>query len=236
MESDAQKKQQLSDETNALPEITANMSENARLLGLCKENEKVKVVHFFCKRDRQQIIIPFDAFLFNHSIHIQSPSNDLEIIHEIRNPDTRKCHVISCSLNIPQCKTYFCAGIARSVGSDLQLIQCKYSDGIIRPSIYCETRIAPDQGPIPTFTFNISQIIPQTCKHCGIYQEKIKKCKGCWENLRLRVYYCSKECQTIDFNRGRHKDVCGCRNHGAVNKRLREIAALGLDPESAFRS
>jgi hypothetical protein len=230
---DAQHKERLRDEPDRLQEITSIISQNARLLSLCEENEKIKVAHFFCQQDRQETYIPLNAFIFNYSILLQN-SDDLEIYNQIKDEATQNCHIIYCSLKTPQCKIYFCIGTARN--SHLTLMNYRYSDGVIRPTLHCITDRGSDHMITPPFTFNISQIIPQTCKHCGIYQENIKKCKGCWENLRIRVNYCSKECQKIDFNLGRHKDVCGCRSKRAVDRRLREIVALGLDPESAFRS
>ena len=46
-ETDTQQKEHMGDQRNSLSEITEVMTRNARLLGLCKANEKVVAAHFF---------------------------------------------------------------------------------------------------------------------------------------------------------------------------------------------
>ena len=222
-ETDTQKKEEMGDSRHhSLSEITELMTRNASLLGWCKADEKVKATHFFCKQDERQAYIPLNAFLFNYSIHTHS-FNDLEILYEVKDPVTQRTHIMFCSLKIPQGISFFCVGIAREHNVSLTTMDYMYSDGQRRPTICCNAD--PIAAP---FFFTISHFIFQTCKRCKKYQKNIKKCKGCWDNLGIRVSYCSKECQKLDYNRGGHKTVCGCMNRAACEKRRSEREYLGL--------
>ena len=175
-------------------------------------------IFFHKKRD----FSPLNAFLFNYSIHTQSFS-DLSIFHEVVDTATGNYHIIFCSLKIPQGVSRLCVWIARGHNAHLTTMDYTYGDWKKHPTIHYKT----DMITAP-FVFSISHIILQTCKLFGKYQENIKKCKGCWDNLRVRVSSCSKKCQTVDYNRGGHKKVCFCMNHAACEKRRYEFESLGV--------
>lgn len=54
----------------------------------------------------------------------------------------------------------------------------------------------------------VSISTPNVCTECkrGPKEVKLMACKRCFEHDRIRVLYCSKECQKADYNR--HKSTC----------------------------
>ena len=48
---------------------------------------------------------------------------------------------------------------------------------------------------------------PRVCHGCGIPAVKLKMCSRCFKVDRVRVYYCSKQCQRMDYYE-RHQFAC----------------------------
>lgn len=47
--------------------------------------------------------------------------------------------------------------------------------------------------------------VVKACLHCGQFMAKMKKCSKCEAELKLSSYYCSKNCQLLDWDR--HKAI-----------------------------
>ena len=48
---------------------------------------------------------------------------------------------------------------------------------------------------------------PRVCHGCGVPAVKLKMCSRCFKVDRVRVYYCSKQCQRMDYYE-RHQFAC----------------------------
>jgi hypothetical protein len=59
---------------------------------------------------------------------------------------------------------------------------------------------------------SVSHIDPYICSRCNRHIPDMLMCKGCHDVLKMSVRYCSKKCQSKDYNE-KHKFVCGanCR-------------------------
>ncbi len=210
----------------------------------CEQHETIKQRQYYRPLNNDKIIeyTPLDAFLFNYSAN--ASLSKLDIIDEEKYDRNENTHSIFFSLRNNHGEFYFFVELydtSAYENTHIDIIDHEYSNGerhlTIRSTVkYEDEEDYLDRSPSETSVLVLTHIIIQRCKSCFKYQGNIKMCKGCWDNLRIRVPYCSKTCQTKDFNQGRHKEVCGCRNHRVVDRRLGQITALGLNPESAFRS
>lgn len=66
-----------------------------------------------------------------------------------------------------------------------------------------------DKGFTGTVVVGISIHTPNTCLECKKPASatcKLRACSRCFENDRIRVLYCSSECQKLDYQR--HSSVC----------------------------
>jgi hypothetical protein len=197
----------------------------------CEQDRKLKLTNFFVVPRHDVEYIPIDAFFFNYSIHADWSDVHVEGVME----RAGRTQVIFFSVSIPQGVYYFYVGSL--IGSfSLELVNFKYRDRKEqRPTIICR-KIAPVDGQEQEHILLLSHVNFQKCDCCEVYKENIKKCHGCWDKLRIRVSYCSKECQKIDYNnQAQHKTVCGCNNTEACEKREAIIESLDMDPASDFK-
>jgi hypothetical protein len=198
---------------------------------LCEQGRKLKLTNFFVVPTHEEEYIPIDAFFFNYSIHADWSDVHVEGVLELAG----RTQVIFFSLSIPQGVFYFYVGSLIG-GFSLELVNFKYRDKREqRPTIICK-KFGVDDGEEQDHILLFSHVNFQKCERCDEYKENIKKCQGCWDKLRIRVSYCSKECQKIDYNHlAQHKRVCGCNNTEACEKREAKIESLGMDPASDFK-
>ena len=91
------------------------------------------------------------------------------------------------------------------------------SEGDIRRG--CKVSISSDDGTVQIVAkrghkvkgeliVGVSIFTPNVCTECkrGPKEVKLRACRRCFEHDRIRVLYCSKECQKADYDR--HKGTC----------------------------
>ena len=66
-------------------------------------------------------------------------------------------------------------------------------------------------NPDPKPNLFLTHINPYTCALCACNHARMRKCRRCWEELRICVRYCGKDCQRAHFKL-QHKYVCGYIN------------------------
>jgi hypothetical protein len=64
--------------------------------------------------------------------------------------------------------------------------------------------------PVEVSLLILTHIDPYMCTNCNVWQNKMRKCKGCWGRLSICVRYCGKGCQREHWQLG-HKFICGKR-------------------------
>ena len=89
-------------------------------------------------------------------------------------------------------------------GVELELVDVRDNTSTLHAAIEAKYSVESVELPFVILT----HIDPYTCTNCNVWKDKMRKCKGCWDNLRFCVRYCGKECQKEHWQLG-HKFICG---------------------------
>ena len=190
-----------------------------RSSGLCEHMNEMRVYPYVRYQKERIEYTPLNAFFENYSSYAT-----VDDVHKVET--TLDAHGNCCEMffmlkrsmtpppeNLPFFYSGFFIGGFSGSSFSLKLVDHQYSDGKSRLTLR-STQLNGDPNGFPPI-INLSLILFNKCTACGKYQPRIKKCKGCWDNLSLRVPYCDKTCQTNDFYAGGHKSICGARVHGS---------------------
>jgi hypothetical protein len=101
---------------------------------------------------------------------------------------------------------------------DLLSSNCQFKLGLLTPSQTAELTLSMTNlgNPSDIYTFMVTMIVPYTgCRLCATFsppvdtRTRMLKCGRCWKDLQFPVWYCSTECQALDYKRHRVCDGCG---------------------------
>jgi hypothetical protein len=171
------------------------------------------VVH----RGSGRVFIPLNALFFPYTMDAES--RDVEI----------RDFKIGQNMTVIELETaygnfYFTVNCLGNVAGGLSLSPRQtYADGQPRFTLISQN---PNARQIKFIA--ITRVDPYVCTNCNrTHVPKMQKCQGCWDNLRICVRYCSKECQRADYVE-RHRYICGCKANTSEK--------LSRDNEYASRS
>ena len=164
---------------------------------------------------KNKMIVPFNAFFYPYTIDVEN--DDVKTFAQTGEHDK----VIKMTTFYGD---FWFIAIAAEKTNSIRVKNHEgiYDDGIPRLSLECtlDSEACRIKGVREKSVITFARIDPYICANCGEHEPDMNKCKGCWDNLKICVRYCSRECQKHDYVQ-RHRHYCGCK-HGVEQSRRDE--------------
>ena len=160
---------------------------------------------------KKKFIVPFNTYFYPYTIDVKKDTN-VTIKKKINHQDT-----VLTSIETEYGIFWFIAKTNQPLNK-VDVEDHKYDDDITRLTLVCSQGNAPE-GVSKENLIIFARIDPYLCVNCGTHDPDMKKCRGCWDNLKICVRYCSKDCQKHDYVK-RHRYYCGCKPGVDQSRRL----------------
>ena len=163
---------------------------------------------------KNKMIVPFNAFFYPYTIDVENYS--VEIFELMGN------NAVVTKMITEYGDFWLVAIVVENTNSvHVNNDEDIYDDGIPRQSLQCTlySEVCRKKGVQDNSVIIFARIDPYICVNCGAHAPGMNKCKGCWDNLKMCVRYCSKECQKEDYVK-RHRHYCGCKTGTDRSRRL----------------
>jgi len=167
-----------------------------------EHNIKLDIKTIVQSKVQNKMIVPFNAFFYPYTIDVENDC--VETFEPMGN------HATVTKMKTVYGDFWFVAIAAENTNSvHVKNDKDIYADGISRLSLQCSLHSG---GVRDNSVIIFARIDPCICANCNRHNPEMRKCKGCWDNLKICVRYCNKECQKEDY-KNRHRYYCGCK-HG----------------------
>ena len=179
------------------------------------ENIKLDIKRLFQDQSinnlgNKTFIVPFNSFFYPYTIDVKED----ESVTIVKNwgRDT-----VLTRIETEYGPFWFIAKTSQPLNS-VDVKDHTYDDDITRLTLFCrQGKILHGLSKLNVIIF--ARVDPYICANCGAHAPGMNKCKGCWDNLKICVRYCNKECQKEDYVK-RHRQYCGCKAGADRSRRL----------------